>query len=82
MIKRYDKYTRKNAKIECKYCGNMVATGDICELCRRKLPLVRKIIAIGNAIKEQAAEERRQREEKYGIKESISSDDQMRCHCN
>lgn len=82
MIKRYDKYKRKNSKVECKYCGSAARTGDICELCRKKLPLVKKIIAIGSVIKEQATEERRQREEKYGIKESTSSDDPMRCHCN
>ena len=58
MVKRYDKYKRKNAKSECKYCGHIAIDGNICEVCRKKLPLVKKIIAIGKMIKEQAEKER------------------------
>lgn len=49
----------------CRYCGGKCtpAEGDICRYCRDKLPVVRKLIAVGEVIRICAEEERKLREE-------------------
>ena len=39
---------------ECKYCGGSVIGATVCSTCAKKLPYIRKIIAIGKLIKERA----------------------------
>lgn len=46
-------------KKPCVYCGmNISSGGNVCQACREKLPLVRRIIAIGVELKLQAAKEK------------------------
>ena len=43
----------------CRYCGGQckASEGDICGYCRNKLPVVRKLIAVGMLIRLCAEEE-------------------------
>ena len=54
----------------CRYCGGQCkeSEGDICGYCRNKLPVVRRLIAIGRLIQLCAEEEKKLREETIGAK--------------
>lgn len=55
----------------CRYCGGQCkeSEGDICGYCRNKLPVVRRLIAIGRLIQLCAEEEKKLREETFNKKE-------------
>lgn len=48
----------------CRYCGGQckASEGDICGYCREKLPVVRRLIAVGRLIRKSAEEEKKLRE--------------------
>lgn len=50
---------KHHTKRVCKYCGSISYSGtDMCATCNEKLPIIRKIVAIGHKIKRQAILER------------------------
>lgn len=50
---------KHHTKRVCKYCGATAHNGtDVCSTCTEKIPIVRKITAIGHMIKRQAIFER------------------------
>ena len=50
---------KHHTKRVCKYCGATAHNGtDVCSTCTEKIPIVRKITAIGHVIKRQAIFER------------------------
>lgn len=55
----------------CRYCGGQckASEGDICGYCRNKLPVVRKLIAVGMLIRLCAEEEKKLRQKSFNEKE-------------
>ena len=56
----------------CRYCGGQckASEGDICGYCREKLPVVRRLIAVGRLIRLCAEEEKKLRQQTFNEKES------------